>query len=238
MSVELRDKHIMRLWSLALEGGGDWNKAMSPKLDAKDRALLKSAGLIDVANRPPDGGGRAAMYLELTDRGWATLSDRMGQPIDKRVSAAAAFGKLLARLREFLERERLSLAEFIGRSDLSPDAEPESSEEHAQIRLEFEDPMPALGPPHELDRKIVDAYHKLAGGREDVRIRLADLRDALPEVSRKSLDAGLEKLALEGRASLFELNNPYEINDRDRDAVLLTPTGQRRHLIYLGGGAR
>jgi hypothetical protein len=34
---------------------------------------------------------------------------------------------------------------------------------------------------------------------------------------------------------LYRLDNPAEIRPEDRDAVLRTPSGEDRHIVYLGG---
>ena len=248
MSVELRDKHIMRLWSLALAGGGDWNKNLSPKLDPKDRVLLKSAGLIDAENRRPEGSGRAVMHLELTDRGWSTLSDRMGDPIDKKVSAAAAFGKLLGCVRSFLDREQMSLAEFIRPSEVNPPAPGQGR----KIDLKIDDlepdttsprpvelPEPDVGWPQiDLPGRIESAYLRLSGNEAHVRVRLADLRDELADVDRTDLDAALLELAESKKFVLYNLDDPFEITARDREAAFETPFGETRHILYLREAGR
>lgn len=69
----------------------------------------------------------------------------------------------------------------------------------------------------------------------NVRVRLADLRAALPDIPRDRLDAALLAMATRGGVALYPLENPVEIQPRDREAVLRTPTGHERHLVYLGG---
>jgi len=38
-----------------------------------------------------------------------------------------------------------------------------------------------------------------------------------------------------GSLPLYPLDNPLDIRPEDRDAVLRTPTGDERHIVYLGG---
>jgi hypothetical protein len=64
------------------------------------------------------------------------------------------------------------------------------------------------------------AYLRLTGGRLDERVRLADLRAALPGVDRAALDAALT--AAHGRDGLFlsASDNPPELTVADREAAL------------------
>ena len=99
---------------------------------------------------------------------------------------------------------------------------------------------PAAGSMEAPDRiapeaSIVLAYRKVTGGRDNVRVRLADLRGLLSEFTRNEIDEALLGLAMSGRAALYRLDNPQEIDPRDRAAVLLTPSGEERHVVYLGG---
>lgn len=64
------------------------------------------------------------------------------------------------------------------------------------------------------------AYLSLTGGRFDERVRLAELRAALPGVGRASLDAALT--AAHGRDGIYlsASDNPPELTDADREAAL------------------
>jgi hypothetical protein len=120
--------------------------------------------------------------------------------------------RFLSRLRAHLNLKGLALAEFI-----------ESR------------PREAAAGQDGLDRQIETAYLSLSEGKPNVRVRLADLRDALSGVPREDLDATLLNMATSGEVSLYRLDNPLEISPRDRDAILRTPSGEERHVVYLGG---
>ena len=79
------------------------------------------------------------------------------------------------------------------------------------------------------------AYFSLSKGQTNVRVRIADLRHLLASIPRLKLDQALLDMASSGKASLYRLDNPAEIHAEDRDAVLLTPSGEERHVVYLGG---
>lgn len=86
-----------------------------------------------------------------------------------------------------------------------------------------------------LEQQIERAYLSLSKGQANVRVRVADLRDSLPSVPRSQFDETLLTMASNGKASLYRLDNPAEIRTEDHEAALRTPTGEERHLVYLGG---
>jgi hypothetical protein len=212
MSTEPKGLEVLFLWRLAVAGGSDWLKGFKPDPGAPARSGLAKAGFITAEKRSPQGRGPKQLYLSLTDHAWEYLSEHLDAPIATRSPASLEIlVRLLARLKAHLDARKLSLGEFIQTASGVP-------------------PIKA-----DLPRQIEVAYLKLSGGRENVRVRLADLRDALPDVPRLALDASLIQMATAGRVSLYRLDNPLEIDHRDRDAVLRTPSGEERHIVYLGG---
>jgi hypothetical protein len=204
---------ILFLWRLATAGGGDWKKAIKPELDGPTRRRLLAAGLIEEEKRSPEGGGRKLLHFALTDRGWQWLAGHLDAPIATRSPAALeVLVRLLGRLRAHLDAREISLAEFIA----------SAAEDGPAAR-------------DGLDRRVESAYLALSGGKSNVRVRLADLRDNLSDLAREDLDATLLAMASAGLASLYRLDNPLEIEPRDREATLRTPSGEDRHVVYLGG---
>ncbi|MGC1272816.1 MAG: hypothetical protein WBC44_03850 [Planctomycetaceae bacterium] len=84
--------------------------------------------------------------------------------------------------------------------------------------------------------QVREVCRVLANGRDNTRIRIADLRDRIG-VERNVLDATLLDMERSGELSLYELNDPREIQDSDRDAALQTSSGNPRHVVYFGGQA-
>lgn len=230
MSYELKPLQRIQLWWLAVHGGEGWQKDLKPAFKgATDRDRMIDAGLLEKERRKGN-----AIHLKLTDRGWAYLGEHMTSELSKTPNAATILEQLLGRLRRHLDARELSLAEFF-----HPRASVEQQGAAAPDHMPAERPS---GPetdgrpdPGGLPSRIAEAYLRASGGERNVRVRLADLRDALPEVPRGRLDETLLEMADRGDAALYRLDNPLEINDRDRDAVLKTPAGDPRHIIYLGG---
>ena len=201
-------EHLI-LWRLAVAGGGDWNKGLKPALDAPRRKTLIAGGFLAEESRKREGEKRASMYLALTDRGWAWLSEHLGGEMDTRANSLETFLRLLVRLKAHIDGEGLSLAEF-----LCP---------------------PSREGPEDVEARIVAAYGRLAGGRANVRVRLALLRRELADLARPRLDEALLAMDRGGKAALYRFDNPLEMADDDREAALRTPAGDARHLVYLGG---
>ena len=213
MSIELKPIEALILWRLAVSGGGDWNKDIKPPLDAPVRKRLEAAGLIENEKRKSPSGRGTAMFISLTDGGWGWLAGHLDFDLKTTSTAGnAILQRLLGRLKAYIGTVGISLGELI-----LPSAAPTAV---AAVRL---------------DDQIMGAYGKIANGRTNVRVRLSELRAALPTVPPGELDEALLGLESAGKASLYRLDNPTEVRPEDREAVLLTPSGEERHIVYLGG---
>lgn len=82
--------------------------------------------------------------------------------------------------------------------------------------------------PKDLQARILDA----AEGIGKQRVRLADLREALPDVPREELDKALKDSQQAGNLVLMRLDNPQEIGPRDLSGKL-DIAGADRHILYL-----
>jgi N12 class adenine-specific DNA methylase len=84
-------------------------------------------------------------------------------------------------------------------------------------------------------KAIADAAMKI-GGEPNVRVRLSQLRAEIGDsVPRQKLDDTLQEMERNGELALYPLENPLEIKQADRDAVLRTGVGLERHILYFVG---
>lgn len=83
-----------------------------------------------------------------------------------------------------------------------------------------------------MGKRIVDAATSLARGRTG-RVRIADLKEELGNPSDAEFHKALLQLETSGKATLYPLDDPREITARDRAAMVRTPSGSERHLLYL-----
>jgi len=224
MNHEIKPIERLFLWRLAVSDGG-WlsDKKLKPELSSAARNRLASTGLIEITKPRNPATGRVSMFMTLTDKGWAFLGASLDGDLKTNTNAGTEVLRLLLlKLKTFLDRRDLSLGDLFAPGG----AESESS-------------APAESSDGELDGDIASrvtlAYMTLSGGQTNVRVRLADLRRAVASIPRPELDRALFDLEARGEASLHRLDNPHEIGPEDREAVLRTPLGEDRHIIYLGG---
>jgi hypothetical protein len=185
-----------------------------PDLPAADRVALIAAGLLQTERR-----GRATHVLA-TDAAWAWANAHLGVALAPSSAASPILRGVLAQLGPFLTQRGLVLADLMLSAD-SAVPTPESS-------------TPQLRPLAKVQRRVCDAVLGLGGGRSKQRVRLAQLRVCLPEVSRPELDAALLELQSGRHLVLYRLDNPAELRPADHEAALLVG-GNPRHLVYMEG---
>ncbi|MDG3007610.1 hypothetical protein [Paludisphaera mucosa] len=211
--LELKPIEVLFLWRLAATGGEAWNKEVKPALEAPARKRLEAARLVEAVKRKPPGGRAAALALSLTDEGWEWLGTHLDADLNTRTPAGVeVFRLFLLGLKRYLDRSDVSLGDLLAPA-----------------------PAPAPALDGEVAALATRAYYAASGGRPNVRVRLAELRRALPAVPRAALDRALLDLQTRGEATLYRLDDPREIRPEDRDAVFHTPSGEERHVVYLGG---
>jgi len=208
MNFQPSPKQVLVLWNLLFTAEEPMISKLQPALTPKERRQLESAGLIEIERR-----GRAGHVL-LTEKCWAWAAGHLEAEISQSKFAVKALKGLLGSLKTHLERQNLSLAEF-----LSP--EEESRDEPAAAVTD----LPA---------RIRHAYLQASGGRSNVRVRLKDLRPLLPDLPRPVLDRELLRLQREnpGGLVLWSLDDPQEITAEDQ-AAAVDLAGTKRHIIYL-----
>jgi len=213
MNLQLKPIEILFLWRLAVAGGGDWKKEIKPDLESPARKRLESAGLIEAEKRKSSSGRGTPLFISLTDNGWGWLADNLDCDLNTTSSAGnGVLQRLFARLKDYIDRSQITLGELMLPVDTS------GREGMAN-----------------LEDQVVRAYLAVSNEQTNVRVRLYDLRRALSTVSKSKLDETLLSMASNGKASLYRLDNPAEIRPEDREAVLRTPSGEERHIVYLGG---
>lgn len=213
-STEPMDRLL--LLRLALDGGEVRNTDFKPAMDKGHRDRLVKSGYLETPNKPPAEGGRKVMHLVVTEAGWGWLAQNLVGGLPDRANTVKPLTRLLELLKFDLDRRQTSLGEFIVAAVKPPSSPP---------------PRPPL------NQLIQEAYLSLSSGRENVRVRLADLRRKLADVPRSELDAALIDLANQGRLALYGLDDPLDIRPEDREAAIRTATGLERHIVYLGGGS-
>ena len=203
MTFEPDPLQVLFLWGLLAQEGEDWKSDIKPDLKTKYTPLVR-AGFIEEESRRNPSTGKPKKWIRLSDEGWAWAQDHLDAEVSQTKTAAPILQGLLARLKRYLKRHDIPLAEVLG-------------------------PAPeAAG----LPQRIRDAYLRTSGGQWNIRVRLADLRAALSDVPRATLDDTLLSLGREQRLALYPLDNPREISDADRSAAI-NVVGQVFHIVYM-----
>jgi hypothetical protein len=83
-----------------------------------------------------------------------------------------------------------------------------------------------------LTSRLRNAYLALSGGRRNVRVRIADLKKALPDVPDEQVNEALLQMAREEKAAVWPLDDPREITEADKSSAI-NRLGQSFHIVYL-----
>jgi hypothetical protein len=205
-----------------------------PELSPEDRTALVQAGLLETERR-----GRG-IHLLATDAAWKWASEHLDMVLPLSPAAGPILANVLSTLGQFLDRRGLVLADLVLQG-AQPVSSPPVSSAPVSSAARFS-PIPPR-PPKTIDieqasaevrGRICNTLLGLAGGRSRRRVRLAELRDRLPEVPRRELDALLLELQSEQQLVLYRLDNPAELAQADHEAALLVG-GNPRHLVYMEG---
>jgi len=145
-----------------------------------------------------------ASHLVPTDRAWEWASRHLDAPLSRSGAASEALEGLLRGLKRYLDAGRIPLVELC-----SPAPEPDET-------------------------RIREAYRRSSGGRFNVRVRIAGLKEALPGFPAAVLDALLARLHREGRLVLMPLDDPRERDSAD-EAAAVSLQGFPHHIVYLEG---
>lgn len=223
MEPELQDQQKLLLWLLAVQSDGgmflkDIPLTFSP---ASKRTSLAAAGFTLEENRRHHSTGRAAKFVQLTDKGWEWCQDHLAEPI---ASRSPRVKDVLTGLLQILDRFFRSQDDCSSLCDLI--AQVQTSSIASSV---VEDGVTPL-----LRHAIERACHQLTGGRNEVRIRLADLRDLLSDYSRDDVDAELRGMEQAGILRTWQLDNAAEITAADREAALVSAVGSEKHIVYYG----
>jgi hypothetical protein len=228
---ELSPEEHQLLWMLVTHGGEVFQGTLNIPKVKPFRDGLERRGLVTVSWRKrqlPEEPAKRGLFLELTPAGWTWCNEQLHWPPPSRPKSKAdmVLGWLLPRLKMLLDRGEAAanLADFINKSH--PDAPP---------------PEPAPAPPQPpmtgatLEERIGAACLELGGGKQAVRVRIADVRKRLPDVPHDTLTEAIVNLARQRRLTLYPLDDPRQVTDEDKAAAIVSSTGVPQHILYYGG---
>ncbi|MBI9091861.1 MAG: hypothetical protein JEZ12_21830 [Desulfobacterium sp.] len=194
------------LFSLLFTGDEPTMSNTTPKMNPKKRKALVDAGMIQLEKR-----GRASHVL-LTDKAWAWAFEALDQELSGRFKLnPKALEGLLRRLKTYMVKNGVVLAELL------------------------ESDQGVLPEPANIEVRVRSVYHEIAGSQWNVRVRIADLRGALPDVGHDELSAVLRRMQLSDDFNLvlYPYDDPREIRPED-SAAAVEIAGQEKHILYMG----
>lgn len=193
---------VLALWVLLFTGKEPKISEMKPQLSPKRRKVLQDRGLVELEKR-----GRA-QHLVLTDEAWRWAAEHLDADFSINVNGGRALAGLLPRLKAYMDRHGVSLAEILASGEV-----PGSDDMETRIR---------------------EAYRAASGGEWNVPVRLADLRRELADIPRETQDQALLEMQSAGVLVLYPNNDPRDLTSEDQTAAL-DVVGAKRHLVYMNG---
>jgi hypothetical protein len=212
MTDSLSKAQSLVVFKLLFTGETPLQSKLAPALKLNERNELIASGLIRLEPRAKGRGKQVA----LTDQAWEWASQNLKSELMVSKYATPALEAVLRRLDAFLRARSLTLADVF---QVTPVAEASPVSETAP------------GPPP-LPERIRQACLALSHGGYRVAIRLADLKQALPDAPWREIEAALLTMQQAAELSLQSIENPREISEVDHQAAIRI-LGQERHLIYL-----
>lgn len=211
MTYEPTPVEATRIFALLGRGGSALQKELKPALEKREREALAAAGFLSATR---DKAANNAYRVELTERAWSWAQGNLGAPCSLAGGAGTILKDWMTALAGYMAASGVSLSEILCARPVerAPVAEPNP------IPLAFE--------------QVRAAALALGDGQAHVRIRLKDLRRALPDAGREQLDALLRQAADQGLIVLYPLDDPRGRSAED-EAASISLGGMPAHILYL-----
>jgi hypothetical protein len=229
MSASLTPQQTMLLWTLLAEGGEAWQQDIKPPVDAKVRAALQQARLVETRTQK-NARNKRALLISVTDSGWAFANEHLAAPLpDKVQGAAPVLQKWLTRLQGFMRQRGVTLADIFAPLPGPPLPGPQlpgppvsglSNHDAAETALDT------------LPDRIRQAYLRASGGVFSQRVHLHALRGMLQDVDRKTLDDTLVEMMRHHELMLYGLDYRAGITADDQLAAV-TVGGDSKHVLTM-----
>jgi len=201
--MELKPFERLILWKLMLTGDGLMMRDLPGSFTAKMRQRLCDEGLIFVEKK-----GRAKIVKLHEENAWSWAVQNLDSEISKKAFfAGEVLQEVFTRLEKYISTHDIVLAKLL---------------EPASDSSEPDDP----------ERRIKDAYSFVSGGKWNVRVRIAQLKEYLSEMSNVQIDAVLKKMLLEKKIYLYPFDDPLECTQVDESAAVRF-SGETFTIIYI-----
>jgi len=209
MDFKPNPRQVLYLWKLLVSDEGiPFGQTRPPLKKAAERNELGKHGLIDISpEKKKTPKGSLAKYVTLSKDGQSWAAENMDAEISKSQEASMVLHQVFCKLKDFLRNENVALATLLNLKDKQPE---------------------------NLEDMIRDAYYRASGGKWDSRVRLYELRQSLPSVSRSELDTKLLSMQKENKLVVYTEDDPQEITPED-EAAAIDILGVKKHIVYMKG---
>lgn len=209
MTYQPTRTEVARILALLGRGGRALQKDLRPELAKAEREQLAAQGFLQVTK-----GARGAIEVELTDKAWDWAGRHLDAPHSLTGPAGTILSDWMGLLARYMAASGVSLAEIL--SPRAPEPRPEPRPEPAPLVF----------------AAVRAAAIALGAGQTNVRVRLKDLRRALPDAGRRQLDDLLRQAAGRGEIALYHLDDPRDRTAED-EAAGIDLGGRSAHILYV-----
>jgi hypothetical protein len=193
---------------------------VKPSLSPAQRKPLVEAGLIRLEKR-----GQPT-HIVLEDKAWDWAVSNFDVKVSRSYDAAPVLQALLIKLGQYLNTRQVSLAEVLTASE-TVDAPDESAPEDTNFTT-------ANAPStDDLTEKVRQAYFSIPDGKEGFRVRLHELREHLPGLSKQQTNQLFLSMQEQGDISLLAAEDLQELNADDESAAIDMGGGDKRYFAYM-----
>ncbi|MCJ2038585.1 hypothetical protein MKK70_06990 [Methylobacterium sp. E-041] len=216
------------LWCLLGRCGRAAQGTLVPAVRKPDREALAAAGLIAV-----EKAGRS-FVLSVTDRGWHWAGRNLQAPLPPNLRVLRDW---LGRIDRHLAATGQTLADLVGSPpETAPEPAPETKAAPKRRAAAPRKAAPKAGRPlgpRQLRARIEAAYLDLTGGARAEAVRLSDLRAALADLDRATVDSGLAAiLRKDATARLSQFSDPKALTPAEH-AAAYSPAGEPFHILWI-----
>jgi hypothetical protein len=223
MSDKLTPKQTLLMWCLLGCNGEALQRSIVPRVEAKDRKVLVTRGLIS------EGKHGQSILLRLEDKGWHWASEHLRDELPPNFRVLQQW---LGRVHDFLTETNRPLADFIGPPiEPLPVLQPKKSRSSKPRKPTLKKPKSPSSA--DLRQRIEAAYLAVTNGRKAESVPLSRLRAELSDLDRKTVDRGLLRI-LQGddNARLGQISDPKALTQDEREAAF-SPGGEPYHLLWI-----
>lgn len=224
--MELKPNQAVALWRMLTAETDEvrepmWSK-IRPKISADQRKELVQHGLVVSTRR-----GRAN-HLVLTQKAWIWAQESGSVELGRSVEGTAALQALLRRLLPFLKSRSIQLLDILGDDSRTP-GPPRTVSGTLSAGASSQE---AQRDEASAQEQVLRGIRTLAQAAPAGGVRLAALRKAVPQLTRKPFDDALLSLGKAGLILLYPDDDRASLTLADHEAALVDGE-TARHLVYL-----